>query len=164
MNRLRRIVITGLGTGYLPVAPGTWGSAVVCVIFLAVAAGSGRRGLCVNSSLAVVAVLSSVACVWLGAFAQETFSRRDPHQCVIDEWAGQAIALLGMPLGGGQRQVLIVAGACFAAFRFFDIIKPPPVGLAERLGHGWGILLDDVVAGICANVVVQVILRLGLGW
>lgn len=163
MNRLRRIIITGLGTGYLPVAPGTWGSAAVCVIFLAVAAGSGRRGICVNGSLAVVAVLSSAACVWLGAFAQGAFGRRDPRQCVIDEWAGQAIALLGMPLDGGQRQVLIVAGACFAAFRIIDIIKPPPVGLAERLPHGWGILLDDVVAGIYANVAVQLVLRLGLG-
>ena len=136
----------------------------MCVIFLAVAAGSGRRGICVNGSLALVAVLSSAACVWLGAFAQETFSRRDPRQCVIDEWAGQAIALLGMPLGGGPRQVLIVAGASFVAFRFFDIIKPPPGRLAERLPHGWGILLDDVVAGIYANVAVQLVLRLGFGW
>lgn len=145
-------------------APGTWASAAVCVIFLAVAAGSGRRGVCVNGSLAIVAVLGSAACVWLGAFAQETFSRRDPRQCVMDEWAGQAIALLGMPLGDGLREVLIVAGASFAAFRVIDIIKPAPGRLAERLPHGWGILLDDVVAGLYANVAVQLVLRVGFGW
>lgn len=164
MNRLRRIIITGLGTGYLPVAPGTWGSAVVCVVFLAVAAGSGRRGICINGSLAMVAVLSSAACLWLGAFAQETFSRRDPRQCVIDEWAGQAIALLAMPLGERLGDVLIVAGASFVAFRLLDIIKPPPAGWMERLPHGWGILLDDIVAGIYANLAVQLLFRLGLGW
>ncbi len=163
MNKIRRAIITGLGTGRLPVAPGTWGSAAVCLIFLAVVLGSGGRVICVNGSLAVIAALSSAACIWLGGLAQETYGRKDPRQCTIDEWAGQAVALLGIPLGAGIREVLLATGVVFVLFRLFDIIKPPPARQLERLGGGWGILLDDISAAIYANVIGQLVLRLGLG-
>ena len=76
MDWLKKAIVTGLGTGYLPVAPGTWGSAAVVGIFLAVAAGSDGRAHCVAGTMAIVAVLSSVGCVRLGRFAEQTFGKR----------------------------------------------------------------------------------------
>lgn len=162
MNSLRRILVTGFGTGYLPVAPGTWGSAAVCGVFVLVCWGAGGRTVCVSGSMAVVMLLSAGACVALGPFAERTFGRKDPRRCTIDEWAGQALALVALPLGEGGGDWLIVAAAAFVAFRLFDIIKPPPARALEKLTHGWGILLDDIVAGVYANIAAQLVLRLWL--
>jgi len=160
---LGKLIVTGLGTGYLPVAPGTWGSAAACGVFLAVAFGSGGRGVCVTGVMAALAVAATAGCAALGRFAESAFGRKDPRQCTLDEWAGQAVALCGMPLAGGWRAWLIAAGVSFAAFRLFDIVKPPPVRQAERLPHGWGIVADDLLAGVYANVAAQVVLRIAVG-
>jgi len=164
MGALKKMIVTGLGTGYLPVAPGTWGSAAVCVIFLAAALGSGGRMVCISGTMAVVALLSAVTAVWLGRFAERTFGKKDPSRCTIDEWAGQAVALIALPLPDGPllRGCLIAAAVAFVAFRFFDIVKPPPARRMEKLPHGWGVLLDDLVAGVYANVVAQLVLRLAI--
>ncbi|MFA6133265.1 MAG: phosphatidylglycerophosphatase A [Phycisphaerae bacterium] len=167
MNSLRKLIVTGLGTGYLPVS-GTWGSAVPCAAYLALACamrGKGQDaaplGLALNLLMAAVAVVSSIACVRLGAFAERTFGKKDPRQCTIDEWAGQAVALLLLPVSAPDRIWQCVLTA-FLAFRFFDILKPPPARQMEKLPQGWGVLLDDLVAGVYANLVSQLILRLGL--
>ncbi len=159
---LATLIVTGLGTGYLPVAPGTWGSAAVCVIFLAAAFATDGRQCWVTSSMALVVVAGTVACGLLGRFAESHFAREDPGQCTIDEWAGQALALCVLPLGAGWRGWLAAAAVAFAAFRAFDIIKPPPVHQLQRLPHGWGIVADDLAAGVYANAAAQLILRLAL--
>ena len=161
---MRKLIVTGLGSGYLPIAPGTWGSAAVAAIFLLVAWGCGGSWLCVGAAMLAVAAAASVACVVLGRYAEAEFGKKDPRQCTIDEWAGQAVAYLFLPLGEGLRDYLLVAAAAFVAFRLFDIIKPPPARLAERLGGGAGILIDDLVAGVYANVACQLVLRLWVGW
>jgi len=159
MNRLGKSIVTGLGTGYLPIAPGTWGSAAVCAIFLGtIYLGGGS--IVTNGVMLALAAAASVACVALGGAAESAFGKTDPPQCTIDEWAGQAIALLGLPLGpeGGRR--LACAGAGFLAFRLLDIVKPPPAMQLQRLPGGWGILVDDLIAGVYANIVAQLFLRL----
>lgn len=162
MNWLKKAIVTGLGTGYLPVAPGTWGSAAVVAIFLAVAAGSDGRAHCVAGAMAVVAVLSSVACVALGRFAEDTFGGKDPSRCTLDEWAGQAVAMLFLPTARGDwRNWLILAGVSFVLFRILDIVKPPPARRLEKLPRGWGVLADDLVAGGYALAAAQ-LLRLVL--
>ena len=167
MDKLRKALVTGLGAGYLPVAPGTWGSAAVCVIFLAVALASGGGGLCTTVAMGLVAVLASVACVGLGRFAESAFGRKDPSQCTIDEWAGQALALMFLPMDSSLplwQGYAIAAGVAFLAFRLFDIVKPSPARRLERLSCGWGVLLDDLVAGVYANIASQLFLRLVLKW
>ncbi len=159
MTRIKKIIVTGLGTGYLPIAPGTWGSAVISAAFLAVAWFSQSRLICVNGSMAVLAVLSCIGCVALGRFTQEAWGKKDPGACTIDEFAGQSIAYLALPLGSGLQELLIVTAAGFFAFRLFDIVKPPPARQLEKLPFGWGVLLDDVAAGIYANIACQLILR-----
>ena len=159
---LKKTVVTGLGTGYLPVWPGTWGSGVICLIYLLAGAALGYDATWLNIILAAMALLSSSACVLLGPYTVRAFGRSDPTECTIDEFAGQAIALLLLPLGEGIKGLLIAAAVAFLAFRVLDVIKPPPARQAERLPLGWGILTDDIVAGIYANIVAQLVLRLWL--
>ena len=167
MNRLRLLVVTGLGTSALPIAPGTWGSAAVCVIFLAVAWASGGRGHCTSGSMLALCLLASVGCVALGRFAETTFGRKDPSQCTLDEWAGQALTLTLLPLHsplGDWPGRLIVTAAGFVAFRAFDILKPPPARQLEKLPFGWGVLLDDLAAAVYANISCQILFRTILKW
>jgi len=159
-------MVTGLGTGYLPVAPGTWGSAAACVVFLAAAALTGG-GIVLSAVMLAVAVVASVACVAMGRQTEQAFGGKDPSQCTIDEWAGQAVALLLLPLPAGMavwRGAAVVAAVAFVAFRIFDIVKPPPARALEKLPLGWGVLVDDLIAGLYANVVAQVALRVLLKW
>ena len=155
-----------MGTGYLPIAPGTWGSAAVAVLFVLIARGAGNRWYCVSGSMLVIALASAAICVKLGPFAEKAFGMKDPPEVTIDEWAGQAVAYLLLPLGAGMTGVMVAAGAGFVAFRVIDIIKPPPARQLEKLPHGWGVLLDDVAAGVYANIVCQVVLRVAIakGW
>ena len=156
MKRLGKIAASGLGTGYLPVAPGTWGSAAVLGIFLAAALATdlGRCG--VMTVMAAVLVVSSVACVALGPFVERVWGKKDPGKCTIDEWAGQALALLYLPLSADADSTTILWTAIggFIAFRVFDIVKPPPARWLEKLPHGWGVLADDLAAGIYAAAAV----------
>jgi phosphatidylglycerophosphatase A len=160
LKGLGKLIVSGLGTGYLPLVPGTWGSLVPCVIFAALAWAAGPSGWVVAAAMGALAVLASVACVALGPLAQSTFGRRDPRQCVIDEWAGQALALMLLPLSAGGS-VWVPAAVAFAAFRVMDVVKPPPARALERLPFGWGVLLDDLVAGVYANIISQLVLRWG---
>ena len=108
-----------------------------------------------------------VACIALGGFAEKAFGRKDPSQVTSDEWAGQAVTLMFLPMlppppqSGTLYTWLLVAGVAFIAFRLLDIIKPPPARQFEKLPRGWGVLLDDLMAGVYANIICQLVLRLG---
>lgn len=156
---MRKLIVTGLSTGYLPIAPGTWGSAAAGGLYLLAAYLSGGDGFVVNGAMIVLTVAAATGCIAFGRFAEEAFGRKDPPQCTLDEWAGQGVALLLLPRGTHLVQWGIIAAVAFVAFRIFDIIKPPPARSLERLPHGWGILADDLVAGVYANILAQVLLR-----
>jgi phosphatidylglycerophosphatase A len=182
-NFLKKLLITGLGTGYLRPAPGTWGSLGPCIIFFLMARMDARSGRVTTSAgMLAIVILASVTCVALGGFAEKAFGRKDPHQATADEWAGQALTLFLLPTGNvfceagfdghyagpcvvvyGWHTTLLTAAMGFVAFRLADIIKPPPARQLEKLPAGWGILLDDLMAGVYANIVCQLVLRLGLG-
>lgn len=161
-NTTAKFLVTGAGTGYLPIAPGTWGSAAVCVIYLAITMGAKANPLVIDLTFASIALAATLGCGLLGPFIEKTFAKKDPGQCTLDEWAGQAVTLLLLPMAATLSTQLITAGAAFFAFRFFDIIKPPPVRQLEKLPAGWGIVADDLAAGVYANITCQLILRLAL--
>ncbi len=164
MNTLAKLIITGLGTGYLRPAPGTWGSAAIIAIYLAAVALAGGDATAVNLVLAAALVLSSIGCIAFGPAAEKLFGKKDPSHCVIDEWAGQSLTLLLLPVVPGAMGLAATAAAAFLSFRFFDIVKPPPARQMEKLPYGWGVLLDDLMAGVYANITCQVLLRLVLPW
>jgi phosphatidylglycerophosphatase A len=109
--------------------------------------------------MAGVAVAATFGCVALGEFTEETFGRKDPSQCTLDEWAGQAIALINLPLAGQWGRDILALGVAFVAFRVFDIVKPPPARQAEKLPNGVGIVADDIIAGVYANIATLLILK-----
>ena len=161
-NGVKKAIVTGLGLGYLPVAPGTWGSGGAAAVFVAAAWASGGSAPTVHAVMAAVALAASVGMVVLGPFAQRAFGKEDPGRCSLDEWAGQAVTLLLVPVGPGLAQWLTAAAVGFGSFRLFDITKPPPIRRLERLPGGWGILADDLLAGVYANILTQLLLRVWL--
>ena len=143
MDRLLMFIATGAGSGYLPKAPGTWGTLVGLLLWWPLA------GLSLTAYLATVAVLFIVGVASAGA-AEKILDRGDPGVVVIDEIVGVLIALAAVPLHPAA------ALASFALFRLFDIAKPFPVGWVDRHLHGGlGIMLDDVAAGLYALLVLH---------
>ncbi len=141
-------VATCCGLGYFPIAPGTAGS----IAGVALAAGIGHLPVSRlwQSTLVAMAVAAVFALgVWAGGEAEKFFGRVDPGSVVIDEVAGQMIALLRRPATSWKW---LVAG--FVLFRIFDVAKPFPAGRAEKLPGGWGIMLDDVVAALYSLAVL----------
>lgn len=137
-------VATVAGVGYFPVLPGTVGSIVGVGIVAALDAipfaTTGR-----DITLILAAMLIFLVGVWAAGQSEKIFGRTDPSLVVIDEVVGQMVTFLLVPHASWK---LLLAG--LGLFRFFDIIKPFPVGRAERLPGGWGIMLDDVLAGVYA--------------
>ena len=137
-------VATALGAGYAPVAPGTFGSAAGLVLWFALPSSP----LVQAAAIALVFVVGS----WSGTVAEEHFGRMDPGQVVVDEVAGMLVTLLFVPVGWTGA----IAG--FLLFRMFDIVKPYPCNRLERLPGGVGIMADDVMAGVYANLALRVML------
>ncbi len=148
MDRLFMFIATGAYCGYLPKAPGTWGSVAGVILWLPL------RNLAFTHYAAVVAALFVAGTFSAGA-AEKIVDRGDPGLVVIDEIVGQLIALALVP----HHPVAVLAA--FALFRFFDIFKPFPVGwLDQHIHGGLGIMLDDVAAGLSAFLILQLICRL----
>lgn len=164
-DKFKAACVTVGGSGYAPIASGTWGSAAAVLPFAVIwwicGTASAPRG--VLEGLVVAGVLiSSVLSVQFGEWAIARFGRKDPGQFVLDEFAGQWVALLLMPIGmtADLWSFACVVGGQFFLFRVMDVIKPPPARQLERQPAGWGILLDDLFAGAYANIVGQLLWRL----
>ena len=142
------LLATWFGTGFLPFVPGTWGS-LAALPFAAGAYSLGDIFSCL--SLLIIFFLS----IPVSGRASKIMKREDPSHVVIDEVAGIFATLFLVPVSWTS----IAAG--FILFRIFDILKPYPVGMIDkRIKGGAGIVLDDIMAGIYANVVLRVILIL----
>lgn len=137
-------VATFLGAGLMKPGPGTWGSAAAVVLW-GVYAWAGNPSSALVTIALVAGILLAVAIgVPAATIAARESGRKDPGFVVVDEVAGQWIALLGSPVD--WRHGLIA----FILFRLFDITKPFPARQLERLPEGWGIVFDDVAAGLYA--------------
>jgi len=152
MNRLALVLATAFYSGYVPFAPGTVGSVVGVGVYLALAAS----GVPWAVPAAIVAVFA--AGVWAAGRAEAHFRTIDPGPVVIDEVAGMLVSLAWMDTGYAG----LAAG--FVLFRVFDIIKPYPANRLERLPGGLGIMADDVMAGVYANVALRLLIVVAPGW
>ena len=151
-----------MGTGYLRPAPGTWGSAAAAGVYLACRYFIGANQNLLTLIMLAVAVLSTIGCIALGDFVEKHYGKKDPSHCTLDEWAGQAVALMFLPCSEKLLPTLCLIGAAFLAFRLFDIIKPAPARGFERFSKGVGVVADDLVAGLYACVTVQLLLWVGV--
>jgi phosphatidylglycerophosphatase A len=160
ISRLELVLITGLGTGYLRPASGTWGSLPPVALALGlVSLGAAPRAI--DASLAFCGILFAGACLISGERAEAHFCSKDPKSVVADEFAGQSLALMWLPWHEGLSMRNAILAACaFLLFRAFDVLKPPPARQFERLPGGTGILLDDVAAGAMASIAMLAISRL----
>lgn len=162
MKGLVHMIATVGGVGHIRPAPGTWGSAVALPLFLLLHLAGGFP----------LALIATVAVFFAGVWATEeytlTLSDHDPSEVVIDEVAGQFIALLPLSFVAWDKGIFVLALwpgwiAAFALFRLFDITKPGPVGWADRRNDAVGVMLDDVIAGIFAAIGVLALAALWHG-
>ena len=148
MEKIAFFIWTAGFAGLVPVAPGTAGSVVGLVLLILVRATR-------NDWMEVLVLVIVVAVgTWSASAAERHYRREDPREIVIDEVAGMMLTLLWLPSGW----VSFLVG--FLAFRFFDIVKPFPARLAERLPGGVGVMADDLVAGLYGYASVWTVLWL----
>lgn len=160
LSRAGRLLVTSFGLGDMRPASGTFGS-LPPVLLAAAMIFAGAPWWAVSATLLVVLVVFAAACVLYGDAAEAHFNEKDPGSVVADETAGMCLPLLLLPLdhaSSAWRVVLILAIA-FVLFRVLDIIKPWPARGLQRLPSGWGVLIDDLVVGVMAMVVMQVVVR-----
>jgi phosphatidylglycerophosphatase A len=148
VRRISRILATFFGVGFFPVAPGTLASAVTVIVYKLV-----LHELAWPVYFLLLAGLCSAGIGAATVYAAEV-GRPDPGRIVIDEVCGQLLALALFPDGW------VALAISFALFRFFDIIKPWPIRRLEKFPGGWGIMADDIGAGLAAAGLGHVILLL----
>jgi len=184
--RISFLLATWFGLGYLPKAPGTWGSLAGLILIVVIDAAvllrafscdprsHGRYSFLYAFVPAFSCFLIAALGVWTSSRVADFSNRKDPQFVVIDEVSGQMLALLlGVPDSGSGSTLRIFAPleifgvgvewqimlAAFLFFRLFDIWKPFPIRLLEKLPGGWGIMADDWLAGIYAALLLRLALH-----
>lgn len=152
MTRLAVFIATAAYCGYFPIAPGTVGSAAGLVVYTLV--------WWTHSPVVEIGLIIGLfaAGVWAGTAAERYFGGVDPGPIVIDEVVGMLITLAFIPVGWSG------ALAGFVLFRIFDVIKPYPSGRFERLHGGFGVMADDAMAAVYANLSLRLLIWLLPAW
>ena len=162
---MKRLLASCFGLGRLPLAPGTWGSLPVMIIF-ALMGQFHLSGPSIITVMVALALAGSFICVKFAPAVIAATGNTDPREVVADELAGQAVTFLAIPffipviLTTGQ--ICIITSGGFLLFRLFDIVKPWPIRKLEKLPKGWGILADDLMAGVYAGIVLLLCYKIGL--
>jgi phosphatidylglycerophosphatase A len=159
----KRLFASCFGLGRLPLAPGTWGSLPVAAIFTALLwAAAGRVTTVIV--MALLAAAGAAVCIRFGSASIEATGKDDPGEIVADEIAGQSVTffIAGLAAWGAMAQAGVLASAFlgFFFFRLFDTLKPFPAGKLEKLPGVWGVLADDLAAGVYAGITTAVFLKL----
>jgi len=163
---MKRLLTSCFGLGRLPLAPGTWGSLPVVIIFWLMCQFH-LSGPSISIVMAALALAGAVICVKFAPAAIAATGNTDPREVVADELAGQAVTFLAIPfftpviLTPGQ--ICIITSGGFLLFRLFDIVKPWSIRKLEKLPKGWGILADDLLAGVFAAFVLLIVIFLWMG-
>lgn len=142
-RKIKYAIATGLGIGYSTYVPGTVGSLAALFIYVIVPVG--------DLSWLIICIVTLFIGIWVSGSVEKD-KGKDPAIVVIDEFVGQWIAILFLP------RLLWIYVAGFVLFRILDIMKPFPADKIEKTEGGIGIMLDDVIAGIYTNILLQTIL------
>jgi phosphatidylglycerophosphatase A len=152
--RWATVTATFFGIGWFRPGPGTWGSAATTLLWAA--AAYALRPSFQTPAAITLAILVVLIGIPAATQVARAYGKKDPQFVVIDEVAGQLVALIAVPLT--WKYFL----AAFILFRAFDIVKPPPVRQLEAVPEGAGIVLDDVAAGLYACAIMHLLLHFGL--
>ncbi|OFW21850.1 MAG: hypothetical protein A3H97_08240 [Acidobacteria bacterium RIFCSPLOWO2_02_FULL_65_29] len=147
MRSVALAIATCCGVGYAPVAPGTFGSLAGLALWFVLPASLFVQ--------AAVIVLTFAVGAWASGVAERHFGATDPGPAVVDEVMGMLVTMFMNPVGW------VSVGSGFLLFRLFDIVKPYPANRLERLPRGVGVMADDLMAAVYANVALRGILALG---
>ena len=162
---MKRLLTSSFGLGWLPVAPGTWGSLPPVVIF-ALACHFDAAPIVTAIIMAAIVLAASVVCVKLAPAAIKETGKNDPGEVVVDEVAGQAVTFLAVIFFNVENlstgEICTAAMLGFLLFRIFDISKPWPIRKLEKFPEGWGILADDLLAGVFAGIALFLCYKFGL--
>lgn len=155
-HKVARFVATGGWSGLSPIMPGTAGSVVAFLLSLAIfRITASTSHITVGVILAVLcSVVGVLSCSYLLRSSRYDSDDHDPQEFVIDEFAGYFVTVTGL----SESSVHLLVG--LICFRIFDILKPPPVCTVEHLPGAWGIMLDDIVAGIYATILARAVISL----
>lgn len=164
------LVLTTFGVGFLPLAPGTWGSLVGVAIYIGVqavlsvtaytrlASESAPRYSAVSPAVAIAFLIFTLAGIWAAGRSTELLGDKDPSKAVIDEIIGQLVTFLFIPFTTSWKLILVG----FLLFRLFDIWKPYPIDHLQDLPGGLGICADDILAGVYAGICLSIFYALTL--
>ena len=142
-------ISTLFGTGYFPKAPGTAGTFVAAALYFVLPDKWFDNGFYIIFCLLLLSLIS----VFVISKAEKKLGH-DSGKIVLDEFLGFFFAVIFLP-----KTIFIIIGA-FILFRFFDILKPEPVNISQKLPAGWGVMADDIMAGIYANICLQLLVRI----
>jgi phosphatidylglycerophosphatase A len=148
-EKVIKFLASGFGTGLLPVAPGTFGTLVgipVCLLGLP---------LSWSLRLLVVCILAALS-IYVAGRAEKIYRKKDDQRIVIDEIIGFQVAMLPVAI------TILHLCLAFVLFRAFDILKPFPLHRLQKLPGGWGVVLDDVGAGIYAGLIMIILVTCGV--
>jgi len=143
-RRVEKLIASVGGLGYLPLAPGTWGAIAALLAW-----GILHQLIVFTPVLQILAVVVSLTLGLWSSIRLERLWGKDPSQIVVDEWVGMWMTCLFLPF---SWKFLLLA---LVLFRILDIWKPLYIRKAEKLKGGWGIMMDDVMAGIIGNVLIH---------
>jgi phosphatidylglycerophosphatase A len=166
-NHWPKWIVSGGGLGLLRPAPGSWGTlGPAGIYYAALLAGAWKNTAMLGVGMIVGAVITGALLIQFGYWACCYFRKVDPGQVVLDEYAGFFIAAAFVPvpaaLTGDWLHLGYWVAGLYIVFRLTDTLKLPPGKQLEGLPWGWGILLDDVAAGIQANIIAQIVSRYAL--
>ena len=154
MSKLKELIVTFFYLGKMPFG-GTFASLGAMLVFFLLNYFFKDNTLVVYSSIAIL-LLASVLCLLLGDWAERYYKKKDPGQMVLDEVAGYFVSVLVFVDHG--KSYLYVGFLAFLLFRVFDVMMPYPIAKLEKLKSGYGMLFDDIGAGIYAMLILNLIL------
>jgi phosphatidylglycerophosphatase A len=160
MDWLAIFLATGFGVGVIPYGPGTFGSAVGLLIAVGLISTFSLDVVVLQNALILASLLLAGVGIWASARAERCFERKDAGQIVIDEVCGQVMSFVFIApylarLGPAWRWWMLVG---FALFRVFDMFKPYPINRLQDLEGGFGVMMDDVVAGLYTAALLSLVL------
>lgn len=157
MRRPAVLLATGFGIGRFPIAPATAASLAVAIVLYA-AAWLAPSALATLPVAVALVILLPIA-IWSSGEAEKELGH-DAHPIVVDEAVGMLASVVGIARFA-EPNPAVALFAAFALFRLFDIVKPFPIRSSQRLPGGWGVVVDDLLAGLVTNLVLRLLLARG---